>query len=511
MHLGWVDIISFAAFLLAVLVTSMYASRKEENTDDYFLAGRSLSWWMIGISLIASNISTEHFVGMAGQGFRKDIGLAIASYEWIAALALILVALFLLPRFLKAGIYTIPEFLEYRYNKWPRTIMSAGLLIMYATVTMATVLYAGGLAIHSIFGIDIQTGVWGLGIFTGLYTVFGGLKAVVWTDVIQGSVLLLGGAVVTILALIEVGGIDEFIRLSDGRLHTVLPADHPELPWTAVFIGGMWLPNIFYWGLNQFITQRALGAKNLEEGQKGILLGATIKLFIPMIVVFPGIIAYELYGDQITTADAAFPFLAKQLLPAGLTGIVLAALLGATMSTLDSLLNSAATIFTIDFYKQFFRQEAAQKHFIRVGRITTVVLVIIACLSTRFVASYTEGLYKFIQIWWGCIQPGIVAAFFMGLLWNKVPPIAAVVGMLLNIPLYLILLSTWKIAFLHHMAICFVTICFVMGIITLFYPMQREIIYPVHRNFSDTRLSPALKLWSALIVMATIALYYIFR
>ena len=511
MELSPIDIVTFVLFIIVVAGISLRAARKENTTEDYFLAGRSLTWWMIGISLIASNISTEHFIGMAGQGYMKDIGLAIASYEWIAALSLIIVAVFLLPRFLRAGIYTIPEFLEYRYNHWPRVIMGAGLLIMYAFVTLATVLYAGGLAIESIFGMNIYAAIWMLGIFTGLYTMFGGLKAVVWTDVIQGATLLIGGVVVTVLAFDKIGGIDEFVRLSDGRLHTVLPADHPELPWTAVFIGGMWLPNIFYWGLNQFITQRTLGAKSLAEGQKGILLGATIKLFIPFIVVFPGIIAFELYGDQITNADSAYPYLVKQLLPVGLVGIIMAALLGATMSTLDSMLNSGATIFTIDFYKRFFHKEATQKHFIRVGRVCTIVMVVIACSSTVMVENFGEGLYKFIQIWWGCIQPGIVAAFFMGLIWKKVPPAAAITGMLLNIPLYIILLSYWKIAFLHHMAICFVVICAVMTVITLIAPNRKEIIYPVKQEYATTALSPALKVWALLIVAATASLYYIFR
>ncbi len=511
MSLSPLDIFSFIAFLLFVVIVSLYASRKEETTSDYFLAGRSLTWWMIGISLIASNISTEHFVGMAGQGFMENIGLAIASYEWIAALSLIIVAIFLLPRFLKAGIYTIPEFLEYRYNKVPRTIMGGGLLIMYAFVTLATVLYAGGIAIESIFGLKLIYAIWMLGIFTGLYTMLGGLKAVVWTDVIQGSTLLIGGVVVTVLAFDKVGGIEAFIELSEGRLHTIMPADHPELPWTAVFIGGMWLPNLFYWGLNQFITQRTLGAKSLREGQKGVLLAATIKLFIPMIVVFPGIIAYELYGSEIEKADMAYPYLVKQILPVGLAGIIMAALLGATMSTLDSMLNSAATIFTIDFYKQFFHKDASQKHFIKVGRVCTVVMVIIACLSTRFVENYGEGLYKFIQIWWGCIQPGIVAAFFMGLIWKKVPPAAAITGMLLNIPLYIILLNTWKIAFLHHMAICFIVICGVMTIITLIAPMQREIVYPVRQDFESTSLTTGMKVWAALIVLAVGGLYFVFR
>lgn len=510
MNLNIVDIITFLGFLAIVIGISLYASRKEENSEDYFLAGRGLSWWVIGISLIASNISTEHFVGMAGQGFMADIGMAIASYEWIAALSLIIVAIFLLPRFLRAGIYTIPEFLEYRYNKWPRTIMGIGLLVMYAFVTMATVLYAGGIALEQIFDVPIHYGVWLIGITAGLYTVYGGLKAVVWSDVIQGSVLVIGGMIVTVLAMDAVGGWTAFVELSDGRLHTVLPPDHPELPWPAVFIGGMWLPNIFYWGLNQFITQRTLAAKSLIEGQKGILFGASIKLIIPMIVVFPGIIAWELYGAEIPNADQAYPYLMKKILPVGLVGIMFAALFGATMSTLDSLANSAATIFTMDFYKTFINKTASSRNLITVGRVVTVVVIVIACLSTPMVENFGEGLYKFIQIWWGCIQPGIVAAFFLGLIWKKVPALAAIVGMLINIPIYIFLLWQYPhIAFLHHMAISFVTICIIMILITLAKPMQREIIYPVVQEF-DTKLSFGIKLWSALIVVATITLYIIF-
>jgi len=511
MELSWLDYVTFGIFLIIVIIVSLYASKKEETEQDYFLAGRSLTWWMIGLSLIASNISTEHFVGMAGQGFLGNIGLAIASYEWIAALSLIIVAVFLLPRFLRAGIYTIPEFLEYRYNQYPRLIMSAGLLIMYAFVTLATVLYAGGIAMESIFGVNIYVSIWALGFFTGLYTMFGGLKAVVWTDVVQGLTLLIGAIVVTVLAIDKVGGYEKFVEMSDGRLHTILPADHPELPWTAVLIGGMWLPNLFYWGLNQFITQRTLGAQSLHEGQKGIMLAATIKLIIPFIIVFPGIIAFELYGNEINKADGAYPYLVKQLLPAGLVGIVMAALLGATMSTLDSMLNSGATIFTVDFYQRLYNKDATQKQLVTVGRICTMVMVVIACASTPMVANFGEGLYKFIQIWWGCIQPGIVAAFFLGLIWKKVPPAAAIVGMLMNIPLYIFLLNYWKIAFLHHMAICFVVICAVMIVITLISPNQKEIVYPVKQEFKSTSLSMPLKIWAALIVLATASLYYIFR
>jgi SSS family solute:Na+ symporter len=506
-----IDLITFISFIVLVIGVSLYAGRKEETSEDYFLAGRGLTWWMIGLSLIASNISTEHFVGMAGQGFMADIGMAIASYEWIAALSLIIVALFLLPRFLRSGIYTIPEFLEYRYNKWPRLIMGFGLLFMYAGVTMATVLYAGAIALNTIFDIPMSIGVWVIGAIAGLYTMYGGLKAVVWSDVIQGTALLIGGVIVTVLAMDAVGGWDSFVELSEGRLHTVLPADHPELPWTAVFIGGMWLPNIFYWGLNQFITQRTLAAKSLSEGQKGVLFGASIKLIMPMIVVFPGIIAFELYADQIPNADLAYPTLLKNLLPVGMVGVMFAALFGATMSTLDSLLNSAATIFTMDFYKPFMNPTKDSKHYIKVGRIATIVFVIIAAFSTRFVADFGEGLYKFIQIWWGCIQPGIVAAFFLGFAYKRTSAVAAVVGMVVNVPLYLFLLYQFpEIAFLHHMAICFVVCVVLMLGISAVKPETRDITYPVNEGY-DMKPSKTVLVWSILIFIATVALYWIFR
>ncbi|MBI1285994.1 MAG: solute:sodium symporter family transporter [Flavobacteriales bacterium] len=512
MDFSIIDLATFVGFILLVIGVSLWAGRKEETSEDYFLAGRGLTWWMIGLSLIASNISTEHFVGMAGQGYMADIGLAIASYEWIAALSLIIVALFLLPRFLRSGIYTIPEFLEYRYNKWPRMIMGFGLLFMYAGVTMATVLYAGALAMNTIFDIDMTVGVWVIGAIAGLYTVYGGLKAVVWSDVLQGTALLIGGVIVTFLAMDAVGGWDSFVQMSSGRLHTVLPADHPELPWTAVFVGGMWLPNIFYWGLNQFITQRTLAAKSLAEGQKGVLFGASLKLIMPMIVVFPGIIAFELYADQIPNADLAYPTLLKNLLPTGLIGIMFAALFGATMSTLDSLLNSAATIFTIDFYKPLIKSDGDSKHYIRVGQVVTIVFVIISCLCAPFVANFQdEGLYKYIQMWWGSIQPGIVAAFFLGLFSNKISPVAVTVGMLANIPIYLLMRTYFpETSFLHHMAYSFCYVSLIMMVISAFKPDTREITYPVNEGY-DMKPSRTVLVWSALIFLSTVALYWFFR
>ena len=372
------DIVTFVGFLLAVVGISLYASRGRRDAADYFLAGRSLPWWLIGFSLIASNISTEHFVGMAGRGY--ELGLAIASYEWMAAVTLVLVGLFFLPRFLAAGIYTIPEYLEYRYDRRTRTLMAAFIMAAYVLVALATVLYSGALALESIFGIDTGLGIWLIGILAGGYTIYGGLRAVVWSDLIQGVALLLGGVAVTLLGFRALGGVGPFLEAADGKLHTVLPWNHPEMPWLAVFVGGLWIPNLFYWGLNQFITQRTLAARSLADGQRGIFLAGFIKLAIPFIIVFPGIMAAELFADQVTHPDQAYPVMMRELLPAGLTGAMFAALFGAVMSSLDSMLNSAATIFSVDLYKRHLRPEASSRRLMAVGRTATGVLVLVGCL-----------------------------------------------------------------------------------------------------------------------------------
>ena len=512
MTLSLLDYLVFGLFLVAVVGIGFWQSRKEANAEDYFLAGRGLSWWVIGLSLIASNISTEHFIGMAGQGYQEGIGMAIASYEWIAALALVLVAFFLLPRFLKAGLYTMPEFLEYRYNRSVRTLMSGITLVFYVGITMATVLLLGALPLEVIFGLPRQQGIWLIGILAGGYTVYGGLKAVVWTDVLQASALLIGGVLVSVLAIQETGGWAAFQTLAGDRLDAVLPADHPKYPWPAIFLGGMWIPNLYYWGLNQFITQRTLGAKSIREGQKGILLGASLKLLIPLIVVLPGIAAFALYADEIgTNMDAAYPTLLKNILPAGLAGLMLAALFGAVMSTLDSLLNSSATLFTMDLYKPFINPGADDRTLMRIGRWSTLAFVLVACLWTPVVGAFDGGLYEFIQLYWGFVQPGILAVFLLGLVWSRVPAVAALTGMLLNVPLYGLLLWQFpNIAFLHHMGICFVVIIGVMSAITALRPLRTPAVLPDHAHAGQQHSGPWLKVWGMAIVLATAALYVYF-
>jgi len=508
MSLSWVDLVAFVLFVAFVVTVSMLASRRQHTGRDYFLAGRGLPWWLIGFSLVASNISTEHFVGMAGKGY--ELGLAIASYEWMAAITLVVVALFFLPRFLRAGIYTIPEFLEHRYGVVARTLMSAYMMLAYVFVALATVLYSGALALDAIFGLDIVLGIWLIGVLAGVYTIYGGLRAVVWSDLIQGIALIGGGILVTLLALHRVGGVEGFVELAGDKLHTVLPADHPEMPWVAVFVGGLWIPNLFYWGLNQFITQRTLAARSLSDGQRGIMLAAAIKLLIPFIIVMPGIMAAGLFPDQISTGDQAYPVLIRELLPAGLAGIMFAALFGAVMSTLDSLLNSAATIFTMDLYTRHLRPRATAGDQIRTGRITTGVLVVAGCLWAPMVAS-AGSVFTYIQMFWGFISPGIVAVFVLGFLWKRVPQWAAVGAMALGIPVYGVLL--WRlpdVAFLHHMGITFLVLVAFMAVSTLVKPATARTVTPAPEAFDLTPSGGAR--WAGLaIVLATVALYVVFR
>ncbi len=508
MTFSTIDIASFVGFLVLVFAVSLAASRRKKvATEDYFLAGRELRWWLIGISLIASNISTEHFVGLAGRGYA--LGLAIASYEWMAAVTMVVVALFFLPKFLRAGIFTMPEYLEYRYDAGARSIMAFFMMLAYVFVALATVLYSGALALEAVIGLDVITGIWIIGALSGLYVTYGGLRAVVWTEIIQGTALLLGALLVFVLSLDALGGWDEFTALSTGKLHTVLPWNDPEMPWLAVFVGGLWIPNLFYWGLNQFITQRALAARSLADGQRGTIFAAAIKVSIPFLIVMPGIMAVHLYPDLITTPDQAYPVLIRELVPPGLLGIMLAALFGAVLSTFESLLNSAATIFSLDIYQRHWRPAAEPAQLLRVGRWATLVLFLVGCLWAPIVGR-AGSVFQYIQMFWGFISPGIVAAFVVGMVSPRTPPMAAKGAMLLGIPVYGLLL--WflpGIAFLHHMAITFLVLVAYMWIVTARRPLAAPRVLPVKEGLL---LEPARHagLLGGLVVAAVAALYIYF-
>ena len=332
----------------------------------------------------------------------------------------------------------------------------------------------------------------------------------VWSDLIQGVALLLGGVVVTVLGFQAIGGVGQFLEVADGKLHTVLPWNHTEMPWLAVFIGGLWIPNIFYWGLNQFITQRTLAARSLADGQRGIFLAGFIKLAIPFIIVFPGIMAAELFADQVTNPDQAYPVMMRELLPVGLTGAMFAALFGAVMSSLDSMLNSAATIFSVDLYKRHLRPEASSRRLMTVGRVTTGVLVLVGCLWAPVVAR-AGSVFEYIQMFWGFISPGIVAAFLFGIFVPRTPPAAAFGGMILGIPVYGLLL--WllpEVAFLHHMAITFLVISAFMATLTLRQGLDEPRRLPRAADGVDLTPAPGAKWWAGGVIGCAAALYVIF-
>jgi len=457
------DYTVFAVYAVIILGVGLWVSRNKEgktkSTEDYFLASKSLPWWAIGASLIAANISAEQFIGMSGSGFAG--GLAIATYEWMAALTLIVVGKFFLPIFIKKKIYTIPEFVEQRYSSQLKTILAVFWIGLYVFVNLASVLYLGGLALQTILGIDMLTAVIGLATFAAAYSLYGGLSAVAWTDIIQVIVLVLGGLVTTYLALDTVSGGKGFLeglttvyQAVPERFDMILEKTNPEymnLPGIGVLIGGMWIANLYYWGFNQYIIQRTLAAKSLEESQKGILFAAGLKMIIPLIVVIPGIAAYVIVNDPALLgslgeagmsnlpsagqADKAYPWL-MQFLPTGLKGIAVAALAAAIVSSLASMLNSTATIFTMDIYKQLINPQAGESKTVNIGRLSAFVSLVIATIMAPLLGGIDQA-FQFIQEYTGIVSPGILSVFVLGLFWKKTSNKGAIYGALTSIPIAL--------------------------------------------------------------------------
>ena len=457
------DYIIFIGYAILILGVGLWVSRDkkghQKNAEDYFLASKSLPWWAIGASLIAANISAEQFIGMSGSGFA--LGLAIASYEWMAAITLIIVGKYFLPIFIEKGLYTIPEFVEKRFSTNLKTILAVFWIALYVFVNLTTVLFLGALALETIMGVDLWYGVLGLALFAAAYSLYGGLSAVAWTDVIQVVFLILGGLVTTYLALNTVSGGEGVISglktiydAAPDRFAMILDESNPyykDLPGIAVIVGGMWVANLYYWGFNQYIIQRTLAAKSLKEAQKGILFAAFLKLLIPLIVVIPGIAAYVMVNDPeimarlgdvaqnnlptLKQADKAYPWL-LQFLPVGLKGLAFAALAAAIVSSLASMLNSTSTIFTMDIYKQYINKNANDKLTVNVGRLSAFAALVIAAL----IAPQMKGLdqvFQYIQEYTGIVSPGILAVFMLGLFWKKTTNKAAIIGALVSIPIAL--------------------------------------------------------------------------
>ncbi|MBN1972995.1 MAG: sodium/solute symporter [Sedimentisphaerales bacterium] len=677
MEFGILDFVVFFGFIAAVITIGLWKSRNEKTSEDYFLAGRGLKWWLIGFSLIAANISSEQLVGMSGNA-ASHVGLAIASYEWMAAITLVVVAFWFLPYFLRAGIYTMPEFLEVRYNSTARIIMAIGTIFLYM-VLLGSVTYSGALTISTMAAkmdpardISVAQAAIVIGLIAMIYVTAGGLKACAWADLIQGSALIIGSGIVMLYAFKKLGSatdelafiesvktgavgvktftqdtraIDRFWELNKIRMNMFLPSDDKVLPWTALILG-LWIPNFYYWGLNQYITQRTLASSSLSEGQKGIVFSAFMKLLIPFVVVIPGIIAFNLYSkdmnnqssvdnasviakymkansdtelveivkspnaeaiaswehkkfmlavyadeesmktaklnnpfvlpitqanyDSLTAAQytvfesddkswtSAFPALAVELnaynstvknsadtakatvttekfiaykydtalgqllsgvLPqkVGLIGFVLAALLGAIVSSLAAMLNAASTIFTMDIFKKYISPKAEQKSMVMLGRICVVVFTGVAIWLAPKLGDpkISNSIFTIIQEVQGLLSPGILAVFAFGLIVKKAPPIAGVAGLLTNIVCYggMYMLGRYHIGpdiqFLNRMAICFGIDLVVMIIITMTKPLAQPIVFE-HKTTLDLKSSKGALAAGVVVVIITLVLYYLF-
>ncbi|HEX6940591.1 MAG TPA: sodium:solute symporter [Longimicrobiales bacterium] len=410
-----IDIVIIALYFLGTFAVGYWAARKKgDESEDYFLAGRDIGWIAVGASLFASNIGSEHLVGLAGTGAAS--GLAVGHFEWLAALVLLLLGWYFVPFYLRSGVYTMPEFLEVRYNAAARWYLTTVSVVGYVLTKISVSLFAGGLIVQQLTGVSLWKGALVMVLATGVYTVAGGLRAVIYTDTVQMFVLIAGSAALTIFGLVEVGGWDGLRQSVPPEFFSIWkPADHPEFPWTGILLGAPIL-GIWYWCTDQFIVQRVLAARNLKEARKGTIFAGFLKILPVFIFVLPGVIAAALYSDIAQGAtDQAFPTLVTRLLPVGAKGLVIAGLLAALMSSLSSVFNSASTLITWDVYRKL-RPQASEKQLVLVGRVATTVLVVLGLLWIPFMKYISSQLYIYLQSVQAYIAPPIVAVFLFGLL-----------------------------------------------------------------------------------------------
>ncbi|MBL7016312.1 MAG: sodium/solute symporter [Kiritimatiellales bacterium] len=601
--MGIIDIIVFVGFIAAVLFVGLYKSKGEDThgeqgASDYFLAGRGLTWWLIGFSLIAANISAEQFVGMSGQGAGL-YGLSVSSWEWIAAITLVVVAFVLLPYFLRSGITTIPEFLELRYNHWARLVMTLSMMLILIGVSLIGVIYAGALTLKQLmFAYDVNLSLagccWALGAMAAIYVAVGGLKACAWADLLQGSALIIGGGVITYFAFSALGGanvsdlvastgaaaavdqgagvMEKFSHLNDSAMHM---GSNPTMPW-GILLLGIWIPNFYYWGLNQYITQRILGSASLAEGQKGLVLAGALKLVIPFVIVIPGIIAFNLFskdmeanaGDQLAmyeqaaanpasvqvfkldakwetahpvkaaeitaynTAvaarvgeeaveaveinsykyDSALGLLITKLIPRnkGILGFVIAALLGAIVSSLAAVLNAASTLLTMDVYQRYLDRKATQFKLVTMGRVFIGVFVVIGCIVAPMLAN-NSSVFAFIQKFQGYVSTGILAVFIYGLISRKSARWIGVVGLFANPVFYHVLVKEWlfpEVHFLYSMSYSLLAVLALMTVLGLIF--RGEKVDFAHNTTMDLTSSKGALIAGLVVCAATVALYIIF-
>ncbi len=473
MHLASLDLAVVAIYAVALLFIAQWVSREEvghqKNTKDYFLAGRSLPWWAIGASLIAANISAEQIIGMSGQGF--VVGMAIASYEWMAAITLLIVGKYLLPVFLEHEIYTMPQFLEQRYDHRVRMVLATFWLGVYVFVNLTSILWLGALAINAITGLDLNYAVILLAAFAAAYSLYGGLKAVALTDIIQVVLLVLGGLLIAYISMNKIsGGQGAFVGFqmvleqAPEKFDMVLAKDSPHymsLPGISVLVGGMWVMNLSYWGFNQYIIQRALAAKSSREAQKGIAFAAFLKMLMPVLVVLPGIAAVILSPD-LSEPDRAYPEVMK-LLPVGIKGLVFAALIAAIVSSLASMMNSISTIFTIDIVAHHGNR--SEQQLVTIGRMTSVTALTIAVIIARPLLGSFESAFQYIQEFTGLFTPGIVAIFLLAFFWKRTTANGALTAAIGSAVFSVTCKLYWpSLPFMDRVGLAFI-LCMVLGML----------------------------------------------
>jgi SSS family solute:Na+ symporter len=514
--LSTLDTAIVAIYAVSIFVLAQWVSREKgehkKDAQDYFLASRALPWWAIGTSLIAANISAEQIIGMSGSGY--VIGLGIASYEWMAALTLIIVGKYFVPIFLKNGIYTMPEFLERRYSPAVRTVMAIFWLGVYVFVNLTAILWLGATAVHTITGIDVQTAIVMLGVFAGAYALYGGLKAVALTDIVQVSLLVLGGLIISYIALNQVSGgagilagFHELTTRFPEKFDMILSPSSPnykDLPGLSVLLGGMWVMNVSYWGFNQYIIQRALGAKSIREAQKGIVLAAFLKLLMPVIIVLPGIAAIAL-APNLARPDEAYPHL-MAMLPSGILGLVFAALVAAIVASLGSKINSIATIFTMDVYKPL-RPATSPQRLVLIGRSAAVTALIIAILAARPLLGSFDQAFQYIQEFTGFFTPGICVIFLLGMFWDRTTSLGALVAAIGSAALSFVLKFSWAaLPFMDRVGLVFLA-CLAIAVMISLMQKRRETALRVDLKNIDYSTSTGFNVAAIIVTAILIALY----
>ena len=530
MSLNGLDLAVLAIYAVALLGIALWVSREKDGhnktTEDYFLAGRSLPWWAIGASLIAANISAEQIIGMSGEGFR--IGLAIAAYEWQAALVLIIVAKFFLPIFLKREIYTMPQFLDQRFGTGVKTTMSIYWIALYTLVNLTTVLWLGGLAVNTLLpGVSVIAAMAALGSFAILYSIVGGLKAVALTDIIQVIILVIGGLIIAWLTVSMIGGGSLLGGME--RMYTELPEKfdmifepdefgYDTLPGIWTLLGGLWILHLNYWGFNQYIIQRALGAKDLPEAQKGLVFAAALKLIMPLIIVVPGIAAAVLVmpefgaldGEALSAqTDRTYPSI-MGIMPAGLRGLIFAALVAAIVSSLASMVNSISTIATMDVYRSMMKPDETEQHYVGVGRIIAVLAMVIAVAAAQPFLGGFDSAFQTVQEYTGFIAPGVVAVFLLGMFVQRTNSAGAFAALIVSVVVSLAFkFGAPDFSFVNRIWVVFL-LCMLAGVVVSLVsraPVEAQLV-----RLGDVNLKTrgSFNLWSLVIIALLIVLYAVF-